>query len=220
MQFLYSEDAGSERLVLTGEAHKYLFKVRRFELGKVLSFRNMKEDMRYEYKIEEIGKKEATLIMIESYHDSKRAEKVLHILWCIIDTKVIEKTLPMLNQLGVSKITFLYCDRSQKNFKVDLVRLEKILINSCQQSGRSDLMVLEVLDSLDDVMQQYRDFAVMDFGGEVGMDTVKAIMIGCEGGFSENEREKLNKRQKIGINSPFILKSETAALTFASKCLI
>jgi 16S rRNA (uracil1498-N3)-methyltransferase len=220
MQFLYSEDAGCKQLVLTGELHKYLFKVRRFELGKILSFRNMKDEMRYEYKIEEIDKKSATLIMIESYHDSKKAERELHILWCIIDTKVIEKTIPMLNQIGVSQITFLYCDRSQKNFKVDLIRLEKILINSCQQSGRSDLMRLEVLASMDEVMERYSDFAVMDFGGEVKVDGVKSIMIGCEGGFSQNEREKLTKCQKIGINSPFILKSETAALTFASKCLI
>lgn len=220
MQFLYSEDAGNNRLLLVGEEHKYLFKVRRFEVGKEISFRNMKDEMLYRYRIENITKKEATLIMIDSYHDSKRTEKSLHILWCMIDTKVIEKTLPMLNQIGVSKITFLYCARSQKNFRVDLIRLEKILINSCQQSGRSDLMVLEVLDSLEDTMARYGDFSVMDFGGGKEMAGVEAIMIGCEGGFSENEREKLKNHQKIGLNSPFILKSETAALTFASKCLI
>ena len=220
MQFLYSKDAGSATLTLTGEEHKYLFKVRRFEVGKELSFRNMKDDTRYEYRIEDISKKEATLIMIESYHDTNKPSKTLHLLWCIIDTKVIEKTLPMLNQLGLSKISFLYCDRSQKNFKPDLKRLEKILINSSQQCGRSDLMVLEVLPSLAEAMEKYGDFSVMDFGGDTEVAGVEAIMIGCEGGFSQDERQKLEKRQKIGINSPYILKSETAALTFASKCLI
>ena len=51
-------------------------------------------------------------------------------------------------------------------------------------------------------------------------DGVKSIMIGCEGGFSENEREKLSKMKKVGLKTDFILKSETAALTFASKLLI
>ncbi len=220
MQFLYSEKAGEKTLLISGEEHKYLFKVRRFDERKTLGFRNLKDDRVYTYKIESIEKKEAVLIMIDSYHDKKSPEKYLHLLWCIIDTKVMEKTLPMLNQIGVSKISFFYCERSQKNFKVDLERAKKILVNSSQQSGRSSLMELEVLGSLEEAMQKYDDFAVADFGGETNYDGVKAIMIGCEGGFTENERKKLVKMKKIGLKTPFILKSETAALTFASKLLI
>ncbi len=220
MQFLYSEKAGEKTLVLSGEEHKYLFKVRRYDVGKILAFRNLKDETVYTYEVKSINKREAELIMIESHHDNKALEKSLHILWCIIDTKVIEKTLPMLNQLGVSKISFFYCERSQKNFKPDLKRMQKILINSCQQSGRSDLMALEVLGTLDEVMQKYANFSVVDFGGDLEYEGVETIMIGCEGGFSENEREKLQNSNKIGLKTKFILKSETAALTFASKLLI
>ena len=220
MQFLYSQSAGEKTLYISGEEHKYLFKVRRFEEGKTLGFRNLKDDKIYTYKIESIAKKEAVLIMIDAYHDKKSPEKYLHILWCVIDTKVIEKTLPMLNQIGVSKISFLYCERSQKNFKIDVERAKKILVNSCQQCGRSGLMELEVLGSLEEAMQKYGDFAVADFGGERHYAGVEAIMIGCEGGFTENERQKFLTMKKIGLKTDFILKSETAALTFASKLLI
>jgi 16S rRNA (uracil1498-N3)-methyltransferase len=220
MQFLYNPHASASTLTLEGEAYKYLFKVRRFSEGKVLDFRNMQDEKCYRYKVERIGKREATLILVEHYHDSKKSEKKLHILWCMIDTKVIEKTLPMLNQIGVFKISFFYCDRSQKNFKLDLARANKILINSSQQCGRTDLMELEVLSTLDVVLERYNDFAVMDFGGENIDENISTIMIGCEGGFSESEREKLKKMPKIGIKSPFILKSETAALSFAAKVLI
>jgi len=220
MQFLYSDKAGEALLHITGDEYKYLFKVRRYEVGREVEFRNLQDAQVYRYTIVSVDKKEAELRLLDAYHDSKKSEKYLHILWCIIDTKVIEKTLPMLNQMGVSKITFLYCDRSQKNFKVDLKRAEKILINSCQQSGRGDLMTLEVLDSLEDVMQQYPNFAVVDFGGAYDYTDVDTIMIGCEGGFSQAEREKLQNNYKIGLKTHFILKSETAALTFASKLLI
>ncbi len=220
MQFLYDEQAGDERVIVTGELYKYLFKVRRFSQEKVLTLRNLKDEYIYKYKIESISKKEAQLTKQERHHDSKTLDKKLHILWCIIDTKVIEKTLPMLNQIGVSKITFFYCDRSQKNFKPDVERMQKILINSCQQSGRSDLMELEIFASMEEVLEKYQEFSVLDFGGEGSLEDVETIMIGCEGGFSENEREKLSFAQKIGLNTPLILKSETAALTFASKLLI
>ncbi len=220
MQFVYDKNASQERLSVRDENYRYLFRARRLRVGDIVTFRNLVDDILYSYKIEEVGKKEATLRLQESYHDSKVMEKHLHILWCIIDTKVIEKTLPMLNQIGVRKITFFYCERSQKNFKPDLERMQKILISSCQQSGRSDLMVLELLSCMDEVLEIYRDFSVLDFGGSSEEADISAIMIGCEGGFSDNEREKLSFAQKIGLKTPFILKSETAALTFSSKLLI
>ncbi|XPV54809.1 MAG: hypothetical protein ACNI3H_07545 [Halarcobacter ebronensis] len=53
--------------------------------------------------------------------------------WCIVDPKTIEKELPYLNELGVRKITFISCDYSQKNFKLNFEKLEKILVNSSSQ---------------------------------------------------------------------------------------
>ncbi len=78
---------------------------------------------------------------------------VLNIGWCIIEPKVIEKTLPSINEMGVNSITFIYCKRSQKNFKLDLNRLKKILINSSQQCGRSSLMELNIIDNLEQFLK-------------------------------------------------------------------
>jgi len=220
MQFLYSSEASSAWLDIRGEEYKYLFRVRRFKVGKLLDFRNFKEAMLYTYKVESIDKKEAKLSLVGSRELENKPTRYLHIIWCIIDNKVIEKTLPMLNQIGVSKISFLYCDRSQKSFKVDLKRLEKILLNSSQQSGRSEMMKVEILSSLDEAIDKYPDFCLLDFGGEKSYEKVKSIMIGCEGGFSKKEKEKLNKHDIVGLNGSFILKSETAAVAFASKILI
>ena len=126
----------------------------------------------------------------------------------------------MLNQLGVDKISFVYCERSQKNFKIDFSRMEKILINSSQQCGRANLPEMELLENLDTVLEKYRNFAVLDFGGKKEWGDVQSVLIGCEGGFSASERQKLQNRDKIGLKTDLILKSETAAVAIASKLLI
>ncbi len=220
MKFVYDADASHEVLAIKDENYRYLFKVKRLRVGDIVHFRNLKEPTLYSYKIIEVGKKEA-LLKLESINSKiKSRSKTLHLIWCVIDPKVIYATLPMLNQLGVSRISFVYCERSQKNFKIDLFKVKKIIINSCQQSGRSDLMNCEIYNNFDDMYDQYGDFTVLDFGGETTWGEIPAILIGCEGGFSENERKKLQNNNKIGLKTDFILKSETAALCIASKLLI
>ena len=219
MQFVYDKDASQNQLTITDENYRYLFKARRLKVGDVVSFRNLVDDVLYTYQIEEIGKKEARLSLKDSTTHEIKKRKELHLIWCVIESKIIYATLPMLNQLGVSKISFIYCDRSQKNFKVDLQKCQKIVISSCQQSGRTDLMELEMLDNLDDVLEK-TDISVLDFGGELEWGEPSCVLVGCEGGFSQKEREKLKDCKKIGLNTDLILKSETAIITIASKLLI
>ncbi len=219
MQFLYDPNASAPLLTVRDESYRYLFRVRRTAVGEEVDFRNLRDGRRYRYRVVSAGKREAQLELVET------AEEVcehgsLHLFWCVIDPRTVEKTLPMLNQIGVSKISFLYCDRSQKNFKPDMIRLEKILINSCQQCGRTDLMEIETISSLDAVLLEYADIAVLDFGGDREWGSPQKVLIGCEGGFSEAEREKLQTCRKIGLKTDLILKSETAAVAIASKLLI
>ncbi len=219
MQFLHEPDAGAEALYISGENYKYLFKVRRLKEGDTLLLSNLQNNILYRYQIVAVDRKKALLRLRES-KEQNRESRIFHLIWCVIDIKIIEKTLPMLNQLGVTKITFVYCARSQRNFKIDLKRVEKILINSCQQCGRTALMQIEVLDSLDEVLSRYSDIAVLDFGGTKEWGDVASVLVGCEGGFSETERQKLQNSYKIGLQTDFILKSETAAVGIASKLLI
>jgi 16S rRNA (uracil1498-N3)-methyltransferase len=143
--------------------------------------------------------------------------KHLHIGWCIIDTKIIEKTLPMLNEMGVGKISFIYCDRSQKNFKINLERLKKILVNSSQQCGRSKMMEIEILKSLKEYFKRYPKSAILDFGGKsINSGEIDSIVIGCEGGFSKNEKEQFEDKKCYSFNTAMILKSESAAVAITA----
>jgi len=219
MQFLYHPNPSSQ-IILTGDEHKYLFKVRRIKKNEKINIRNLKDDFIYVYEIIDINKKEAVLKLTDKILRPNKPSAFFHLGWCIIDPKNIEKTLPALNEMGVSKITFVYCDYSQKNFKLKLDRLTKILINSSQQCGRSDLMEIEILNSSKEFFEKYPNFVALDFDGKLIKcpETFnKPVFIGPEGGFSEKERKFF--KEKIRLKA-FILRSETAACAITSKILL
>ncbi len=221
MQYIYKEQSGVKNLTLNGDLYKYIVKVRRFNINERINLRNLKDNTLYIYKIIDISKKDIFLELIETKKDEKKEKKYFEIFWCIIDNKIVEKTLPLLNQIGVSKITFVYCDRSQKNFKFDFERLKKIIINSNQQSGRVDLMEFAISNSLKDIVENEKDLYILDFGGDCLIDKkVKKVLVGCEGGFSKSERELFNKNKKISFKTSHILKSETACVSLSSKVLL
>ena len=146
----------------------------------------------------------------------------LHVGWCIVDTKTVEKNLAMLNEIGVSKVTFMYADYSQKNFKFDKERLERILINSCEQCGRSSLIEFEFLQSVDEFLTYYPKSAIIDFSNKLLEKDCEqeSFLIGPEGGFSQRERELFHNHEIYGFDTAFILKSESAVMSVCAKILL
>ncbi len=223
MKFLYNKDAGLEYLNIESEAYKYLFRVRRFKQGDIIELRNLQDDILYSYKIDNVSKKSATLRLLHSEKIIVLPKRTLIIGWCIIDPKVVEKTIPMLNEIGVTKIVFIKCAYSQANFKINIDRVKKIAINSSQQCGRNSLIEFEFSNSLSNFLEKYPQSYMLNFSKQT-LESVKedinSIVIGCEGGFS-NEEIKLIKEEKIiGLDTPLILRSETAVVTISSKILI
>jgi len=222
VQYLQHNRAGTSSLLLTGDEHRYIFKVRRHKEGELIALRNLQDKNIYFYRITSIDKKEANLELKRYKELVVEAEKSLHIAWCIIDPKSIEKVLPTLNEIGIEKITFIYCKRSQKSFKPDFKRLNKILLNSSQQSGRSSLMRLEIEESLDKFLEKYPKTVMLNFS-ENHLDknlNIETILVGCEGGFTNQEMSLFLSKNIIGLNSPLILKSESAVSAVGAKILL
>jgi len=222
VQYLYHKEAGVSLLNLEGDAHRYIFKVRRHKADDTLYLRNLRDGLLYRYLIVSIDKRSAVLALQESSVLEVKASKPLHIGWCIIDPKSIEKVLPSLNEMGVEKITFIYCKRSQKSFKPDFKRLEKILLNSSQQSGRSEMMLLETAENLEVFLAKYPKSRMLNFSETnfITEHTIETIVIGCEGGFHEEETALFTPENIVGFDTPLILKSESAACAAASKLLL
>jgi len=222
MQYLYHNQAGQSTLLLQGDDHRYLFKVRRHRQGESIALRNLQDEMLYWYRIETLTKRDAMLMLHGQEHRVVKSPKKLHLGWCVIDPKKIERVLPTLNEMGVEAITFIYCARSQKQFKIDLVRLEKILLNSSQQSGRSTLMKLAVVENLQGFLDQYPESVMLNFS-DISLDEkqeVSVVLVGSEGGFTPQEEALVNGEQVVGLATPLILRSESAVCAVSAKVLL
>ncbi len=222
MLYLYHKEASKPQLTLTGDEHRYIFKVRRHKVDDTLYLRNLEDGLLHRYRITVIDKRSVILELQESQVLEVKAKKSLHIGWCVIDPKSIEKVITSLNEMGVEKITFIYCKRSQKSFKIDFKRLEKILLNSSQQSGRSEMMKLKMAEDLESFLTQNPQSMMLNFsenklGSQSNIDT---IVIGCEGGFHEDEVAQFAVDKIIGLDTLLVLKSESAVCAVASKVLL
>ncbi|MBP9491123.1 MAG: 16S rRNA (uracil(1498)-N(3))-methyltransferase [Aliarcobacter sp.] len=223
MQFTYDEFCGSDILEIKDEVYNYLIKARRHKINDEIYFRNLKDSNIYLYKINSIDKKRAILNLILTEEKIVLNENNLHLGWCVVDPKTVEKHIASLNEMGVDKITFIYADYSQKNFKINIEKLEKILINSSTQCGRSNIIKLEVSKNLEQFIKENENVYFLDFSTiciDDKKDEIKTLVIGCEGGFSQKEREKFNKDFVVGFNSNLILRSETAIISAGAKILL
>ncbi|EAH7596711.1 16S rRNA (uracil(1498)-N(3))-methyltransferase [Campylobacter upsaliensis] len=217
MQFLYHKEAKNSSIFLEKEEFLHL-KVRRVKEGESLNLRNFQDDFLYTYRISDLKRNSCVLSLI-SQEENLTFKSGVNLALGVIEPKIVEKILPFFNEMGLEKLILVYCEFSQKNFKIDKKRLEKILINSCQQCGRGDLMRIEIYENVDSFLAIYPKVVLVDFEGEKKeFDKDTLYFVGAEGGFSESERRRI--KDKIVLNSPFILKSQSAALGVLSKILL
>ena len=223
MIYIFDENAGAESLVLKAESFKYLIKVRRHKVDDEIFFRNQENIKElHRYKIVELEPKKVVLELINSEILEVKAKKNLHIGWCKIDVKSVEKVLPSLSEIGVDKITFIDCERSQRNAKLDFKRFDRILETSMQQCGSTQKIVFEISKSLKEFVSLNPDAKVFDFTDKTLDDVseIEIVIIGCEGGFSPKEKEFLSALEVFRLDTPMVLRSESAVMAVASKILV
>lgn len=222
MIYLFHSDAGNATLSLEGDSFKHMIKARRHVPGDELQLRQKDDPFLSTYRIDSVGKKDAVLSLVKSEPIKLTQDKQLHLGWSLIDPKSIEKVLPSLCELGVTKITLLYARRSQHQFKIDIDRLERIILNSMQQSGRFDMLQIQSGLTLETFVKQNPDALVLDFC-ETPLkkdDSFQTVILGPEGGFSEEEKELLEDLTTRKLQTPMVLRSETAAIAISSMMLL
>lgn len=220
MNFVYHQNAGQEILTIEGQSYTHIYQARRAKFEKNLFVRNLRDEKLYIYVHSQISRNKSELRLYKVENKPVLPYRNIHLIWAIVDVKIIEKTLAYLNQIGVGKISFFYANRSQKNEKISMERLSKILIASCEQCGRSSLVEIEILSDMQEVLKSYPKACLFDFGGKsIYLHTPKladGIIIGPEGGFDEREKMMFQERDIYSTPSNITLKSECAAILLAS----
>lgn len=216
MIFFYSPEAGAEKIILEQEEYHYLVRVRRHRVGDILDVQDMKTPKRFSYRIEEITKKSIVLILVDT-QEIELSSLSLHLAWAMCDASTIYNTLPALNQLGVKKITFLETERSQKNIRLNPEKIKNICINSSQQCGRNHLLEWEI-SSFSTFVHHHPHAICFDMSGsEISLFSQEKnhpceYLIGAEGGWSNEELALINPKNLKKMNTPFVMKSEIAAI--------
>lgn len=195
-------------------------RVLRYRIGdELVLFNNTDERL---YKITNIKAPHSVHLQLVTEMQRQLPEKHIYLLWSLLKKDKNDWVLQKGTELGVRNFVPILASRSEKTgFNID--RAHKILIEAAEQCGRADIPDVREPITVNTAVKEYIDIPL--FICEKGEQTVDlksfhaaAILIGPEGGWSEEERQLFNehKVQHITI-APFTLRAETAAIIAATQ---
>lgn len=175
------------------------------------------------FTIEGLSKSEASLVKKQEL-PPKRPDKELYLCFALLKKDKTEWVLQKATELGVTHFVPLITQRTEKTgWNED--RSRKIVIEASEQCERTDIPELYPPQELNSVVDMLKDkecsILVTQMGapGEVELkDSVAAVLIGPEGGWSDEELEMFDSEQvkKIGLSN-YTLRAETAAIAAVVK---
>lgn len=169
-------------------------------------------------EIVEIGKK--IKVKINSIEKFKSSSNSIHIaLSPLKNASRFEWFVEKSTELGISQITPLVCEYSEKK-KVNMDRLERILISSLKQSNQFFKPIINSIKTFENFTRDNEDELFManlktsnKIKRELFTKNNICLMIGPEGGFSDSEIKLAKKKniKEITLGNSR-LRSETAAI--------
>ena len=202
----------------------YLIKVMRVKEGERFILFN--KNAEWSAKIKQIKKSIVEFIVTEKLR-KKENIKEIWLAFSPIKSNYFNFMIQKATELGVTKFIPIIFDRSIVR-KINNKRLEKIIIESTEQSNRINVPILEKIQNLKNFLNDIEKSTSLIFtdlnATEKKLEINKAdiqplcIIIGPEGDFSEDERKQILKFKgvkPIKINEN-ILRAETAAISIIS----
>lgn len=157
-------------------------------------------------------------VSIEKVIEPKREpEKSVTLFSAILKRENFELVVQKVTELGISKIVPIITERTVKT-GFNQERLEKIIKEACEQSGRTTVPELsqpvkftEAINEVDPKESVLFDLSGKNLGKE--LSHITCIFIGPEGGFTETEVELAKKSGlKIASLGELTLRGETATI--------
>jgi len=210
-------------LLPTLDQSRYLTQVLRLKAGDEVRVFNG-ADGEWRCAIAEVLKKGVVLRAEERVRDQITPPDV-HLLIAVVKKSALEFAVEKATELGAARIGLIQTARTQpQHLRLD--RLDAIAEESAEQTGRLDVPTIDGpvrLDALLDGWDPARRLMFCDeTGGPPAIATLQsvgegpwAILIGPEGGFTPEERDRLRALPFATAVSlgPRILRADTAATT-------
>ncbi len=225
MHFFYATDIKEGRIAFDPLECQHLSRSLRKKIGDPIHVLDG-EGVIYRAKITRIDPKYVEAQVLERHFQKKSAWALSLAVAPTKKSDKMEWMVEKCTELGVGKITFIACQRSERR-KLNLGRLHKIAVSAMKQSGRVYLPILEDLTSMNQYMKQIRSadnkfIAHCGEGLKADLTTLPAavpsvIVIGPEGDFTPEEiiqaRQANFKEITLGKCR---LRTETAAVHVTS----
>ena len=200
----------------------YISKVMRIKENEIFSLFNSSGE--WEAKILNITK---SIVEFEITNQIRQKEnqKELWLAFSPIKSNYFNFMIQKATELGITKFVPIIFERTVVR-KLNKERLEKVIIEATEQSNRINIPTLEDVTNLEDFLKSSEmNLIFTDLNSDnkkVDLEKLTnnplCIVVGPEGDFSENERDKIlsfKDVQAIKINEN-ILRSETAVISAIS----
>jgi len=210
-------------VVLTLDQSRYLTSVMRQAIGaQVLLFNG--RDGEWTATLTETGKR-GSLLKVDALARPMSLGPDLDLVIALVKRGRVETIVEKAAELGVRRVRLTITRRTNVDF-VKLGRLDAIAMEAAEQTGRLDVPTVEDPVKLAEILDDWdpaRKLVFCDEGGDAlpafqalaGSTAPAAILIGPEGGFAPEERERLRSLPFVTPVSlgPRILRADTAAIS-------
>ena len=221
--FVPNDLSAGAGVVPTVDQSRYLTSVMRLAVGaEVLLFNG--RDGEWRATIVEATKR-GCLLKAEEQTQPMRRGPDLDLIVAMVKRGRVETIVEKAAELGARRVRLTITRRTNVDF-VKLGRLDAIAMEAAEQTGRLDVPEVadpEKLDKILDGWDPARRLVFCDEGGDAkpaiealaGTGAPAAILIGPEGGFAPEERERLRGFSFVTPVSlgPRILRADTAAIS-------
>ena len=223
MRLFYNKDLleDDSRLIIEREESRHIVRVLRKKVGDTIYVTNGKGIL-FTTKIDVINKNNTELKVINSKKESKTK---FHINIAVAPTKNndrIEWFIEKSTEIGINTISTVLCEKSERK-KIKMDRLEKITISAMKQSLQLHKPIIQELVSFEEFIEncesENKFIAHCKESKKLFLNNCKikaktiTVLIGPEGGFSDNEIDLAEKHGFISVSlGNNRLRTETAAI--------
>lgn len=236
--YVKNEQINGEDAYIEGEDVRHIKDVLRYAVNDNLDICD-ENGVKYITKINNMAKEKISLKILEVSSETSEPSINITLFQGLPKSDKLEMIIQKCTELGVSEIVPVITDRvivkiDEKSASKKVERWNKIALEAGKQSGRQKIPKIKNINNLKNLIENISKYDILllpyECEKEITLKSVLrnldanvkniAIMIGPEGGFSENDLKLLDlpnvKKVTLG---PRILRTETAGLATVTMVL-